>query len=94
MSTCSERPDNGHCVDHQYITVLIDNVKTTSEDVKLIKDSLLGTMTEEGWISKIRTLENDVATLKKLKSEVTRNTLAFIGSVITIVITAIIGKFF
>jgi hypothetical protein len=37
-----------------------------SEDIKIIKDALLGSMHEEGWLSRIRDLEKRVSIIVKI----------------------------
>lgn len=83
---------NTHCMDHQYIVSLSDTVKTTSEDVKLIKESLLGTLNEEGWLSKIRTLETDMENLKKLRGQVTAYTVTAVTSMVAFLVMFFIDK--
>lgn len=75
-----------------FLDKLSETVRTTSDDVKLIKDSLLGTLTDEGWISKIRTTQEDVKNLKCLKNEVVRNTWVIVISIIGFFTTFIIDK--
>lgn len=83
-----------HCQDHGHFIGLAETVRSTSEDVKVIKDSLLGTLEKEGFISKFRQLEakvDDLQTIRKDAKNVTtvawvEFVLLLIGGIVSLVI--------
>jgi hypothetical protein len=79
-----------HCTDHGNLVSLADTVKSTSEDVKVIKDSLLGTLDKEGFVNKLRNLEAKVIDLETVKKTATGVTIAAVGQFIVILVGIII----
>lgn len=83
-----------HCKDHEHFVVLAETVNRTSEDVKVIKESLLGTLKEEGFVSKLRNLESKVEDLQSVKKAAVNVTitawvefvLLLIGSIIALIL--------
>ena len=73
-----------HCIEHGNLVSLAETVKSTSEDVKVIKDSLLGTLDREGFISKLITLETKVCDLESVKKTAIGATVAAVAQFIVI----------
>lgn len=88
--------ENKHCADHQYFITLVETTKSTAEDVKMVKEFLIGTLEKEGISSRMKTVETDVGELKQLRKDLTRSTFVSIGQIILVFIgviaTFVFGK--
>lgn len=73
-----------HCTEHGNLVSLTETVKSTSEDVKVIKDSLLGTLDKEGFINKLRNLETKVSDLESVRKTAVGVTVAAVTQFIVI----------